>query len=103
MVIIGIVGRPGSGKEEAALYLSKEWGFQLHKLPFLDYCLLLKKEKINLKEEYLSKNKLNNEENKMDSLVICKKQLLDFDVNQVIYPIYSMEQVKYMRFLVFLL
>jgi len=135
MVIIGIVGKPGSGKEEFAAHLSKIWGFQIEKLPFYDYKKLRNFDKgkiINSKgelKEIKDKNEdvngIQNEkksentkfaenfeinlmileqffqENQGESekaMIICKKQLLFYNKNIVIFPITSMEQVKFMRY-----
>lgn len=83
MVIIGIVGKPTSGKEELASILSKTWGFKIVKLPFFEYT-----------QETESNTIIPGNE----AFEICKKQLMDWTTNQVIFPIYTMEQVKFMRF-----
>ena len=96
MVIIGIVGRPGSGKTEFSRFLTKSWDFEANELPFIDYRALLKENKEfnqSILDEFVKKNPSFAEK----AMEICKNKLLDFQKNQVIFPIYSMEQVKFMR------
>ena len=120
MVIVGIVGKPGSGKEEIASYLKQNWGFEVKKLPFFDYKKWINNLKIGkideINKETCEKLEINDilsvfdkidlekfkEEEKIEqfeSFSICKQELLKYDKNIVIFPITSMVQVKYMRFL----
>lgn len=101
MVIVGIVGLPCCGKEEFASHLKQNWGFTIQKLPFLSYksALLHKETKeilFDSKEtlSILSQSSCNNE-----AMELCKASLMNWKTNQVIYPIFSLEQVKFMRFL----
>jgi len=96
MVIIGIVGHPGSGKTEFSHFLSQNWGFEAHALPFLDYISLLK-DTTELNESSITQFLKKDQTFFEKSMEICKKQLLDYEKNQVIFPIFSLDQVKFMR------
>lgn len=97
MVIVGLVGRPGSGKTEISAFLAKNWGFEAHELPFINYSNLLK-EGSELTQESLSEFLKRDQTIHSRAMEICKVRLLEFEKTQVISPIFSLEQVKFMRY-----
>lgn len=117
MVLIGIVGRMCSGKEEISLYIEKHWNFKKEKLSFIDFeeffNLMENNKKENIKKsdtnnenlEIIQKNNLNSnkefvqifESNKKVAYKKCQEVLLDFKQDQIVYPITSMEQIKFLR------
>jgi dCMP deaminase len=87
MVILLIIGTLCSGKEYLAKLLEEEYGYKIHKLSFLTFDKIWDSEKKTINTEVKEKIIL-------ESRLVLKEALIEWNQSHVIYPLFFSESVK---------